>query len=511
MDQSAGAVTTTATIRLDPAFTVGPVNRRLFGTFVEHMGRCVHTGIHQPDHPTADEHGFRRDVAALVDELGPTLVRYPGGNFVSGYRWEDGIGPKEQRPRVIDLAWNSIESNQVGTDDFLQWCERRGLEPMMAVNLGTRGLAEAVELLQYCTAQPGTVHADRRVANGRREPYRVPMWCLGNEMDGPWQLGHLTAREYGRKAAEVARAFTRYDSTLELVACGSSHRSMPTFGTWERVVLEECFDLVDHLSAHAYYEVHDGDEQSFLCAAEDMDRFIDAVVATADHVAAVRGSDKVITVSFDEWNVWTQADFPGEATLALREAPELIEDTYDVTDAVVVGSLLITLLRHTDRVAVACQAQLVNVIAPIRTSVDGGAWRQTIFHPFALTARHATGTVLAPAVTSPMITTGAYGEVSQVWCTATRAEDGSLAIFLVNRSLADGCRVRLEVDRCGPLEVVEHLVVHDADRAACNTEDAPDRVVPEPGDARRDDREVVLTLPAVSWHLVRLAPTPADT
>ena len=277
-------------ITADPAFVVGPVNRRLFGSFVEHMGRCVYTGIYEPDHPSADAEGFRTDVADLVRELGVTLLRYPGGNFVSNYVWENGVGPRADRPTTLDLAWRSLETHQVGTDDFLQWCERIGVPAMLAVNLGTRGLVEAVELLQYVNAEPGSQLADRRVKNGRVEPYAVRAWCLGNEMDGPWQVGHKTAEEYARLAEETGRAMRLVDPDLELVACGSSNSGMPTFGTWERVVLERCFDVVDHISAHAYYEPLDGDYASFLASAVDMERFIDAVVATADHVAAVRRS-----------------------------------------------------------------------------------------------------------------------------------------------------------------------------------------------------------------------------
>jgi alpha-L-arabinofuranosidase len=508
-----------ATVRIDPAFTVGPLNRRIFGSFVEHMGRCVYTGIYEPEHPTADGHGFRGDVAELVREMGATIVRYPGGNFVSNYHWEDGVGPKDERPTKLDFAWRSIETNQVGTDDFIDWCEGVGVEPMMAVNLGTRGVTDAIELLQYCNAPTGTLLSDRRAKNGHVQPHDVRVWCLGNEMDGPWQMGHKTAEEYARLAEETARAMKRFDPTLELVACGSSNRGMPTFGTWERVVLERCFELVDHISAHAYYEPVDGDVDSFLACAEDMERFISSVVATADHVAAVKGSDKRISVSFDEWNVWFQERFHGEDSLEIRESPELIEDVYDVTDAVVVGSLLITLMRHTDRVSMACQAQLVNVIAPIATRPGGAAWRQTIFHPFALTSRHARGTVLRPAVESDTIDTKAFGAVDQLLTTATHDPDtGDLVVFAVNRSRTEDCALTIDIvalagqSAAGSAEgrhpayrLVEHLTVHDEDPAAKNTEASPDRVAPQTGDATVDGTTLSAVLPPISWHCIRLS------
>ena len=500
---------TVARLSLDPAFVVGELDRRLFGSFVEHMGRCVYTGVYEPDHPSADQDGFRTDVLELVRELGVTVVRYPGGNFVSNYHWEDGVGPQDRRPRKLDLAWRAIETNRFGTDEFAGWTREAGVEPMWAVNLGTSGVTEAIELQQYVNSPTGTHFADLRAANGNPDPYAVKLWCLGNELDGPWQIGYKTAEEYARLAEETARAMRRIEPDLELVACGSSGRHMPTFGAWERAVLERTYDLVDHISLHAYYEPKNGDTASFLAAAEDMDRFIESVVATADHVGAVKQSDKRITLSFDEWNVWYQDRFPGETGLAIREASPLIEDVYDVTDAVVVGSLLITLLRHADRVKVACQAQLVNVIAPILTEPGGRAWRQTIFHPFALTARHARGVVLRTAVDGPEVETPEYGGVAALWSTATYdAETGEIAVFVVNRSETDkiDCEIPLRAleDRIGPLRLVEHVGLSDDDRTAVNSADDPDRVVPRVIESTGvADGVCATTLPPASWHLLR--------
>ncbi len=263
-----------AQLTLDPAFRVGAVDRRLFGSFAEHMGRCIYTGLFEPDHPTATAAGFRGDVLDLVRELGATLVRYPGGNFVSNYRWEDGVGPVEDRPRRLDLAWRSLESNAFGVDEFAAWCEAAGVEPMMAVNLGTRGVQEAVDLLEYCNHPEGTALSDLRRANGTKEPHDIRVWCLGNEMDGPWQIGHKTAAEYGRLAAETARAMRRLDPRVELVACGSSNTRMPTFASWEATVLEECYDAVDHVSLHNYYDPTVADLPDFLASGVDLDRAI---------------------------------------------------------------------------------------------------------------------------------------------------------------------------------------------------------------------------------------------
>ena len=298
-----GTTTPASRFTLDSAFAVGSVNPRLYGSFVEHMGRCVYTGIYEPGHPAADADGLRQDVLELVRELGVTTVRYPGGNFVSGYRWEDSVGPRGERPTRLDLAWKSTETNEFGLGEFMDFCGKTGMEPMMAVNLGTRGVEDAVRLLEYSNHPGGTELSDRRAAHGDKEPYGIRMWCLGNEMDGPWQTGHKTPEEYGRLAAETARAMRQVDPGLELVACGSSSSSMPTFASWESTVLQATYDLVDYVSLHAYYEEIDGDRDSFLASAVDMEHFIESVVATCDHVRARLKAKKHINLSFDEWNV----------------------------------------------------------------------------------------------------------------------------------------------------------------------------------------------------------------
>ncbi len=497
-----------ASMTLDPDFRIAPVRRRTFGSFVEHMGRAVYTGIYEPEHPTADSDGFRRDVLDLVRELGVTLVRYPGGNFVSGYRWEDGVGPREHRPARRDLAWHSTETNQFGLDEFVRWCRTAEVEPMMAVNLGTRGVAEALDLLDYTNHPAGSALADQRVANGALEPHGITLWCLGNELDGPWQVGHKTAREYGRLAAETARAMRMAQRDLELVACGSSGAAMPTFGGWEAEVLAETYDLVDYISLHAYYQEHDGDLRSFLGSVTEMDHFIDSVVATADAVGARLRNTKQIQLSFDEWNVWYQSHFHAqEPRDDWPVAPRVIEDRYNLADAVVVGNMLISLLRHSDRVTAACQAQLANVIAPIMTEPGGPAWRQTIFHPFAGTAAAASGDVLRVEPRSPIQDTDRYGPVPVVDATATHdPQEGTAAVFVVNRATDEP--VTLDVDLRGMRadRVTGCRTLSDADPYASNTADAPDRVHPHDNpDIRLQDGRLSVVLPPVSWTVVTLA------
>ena len=438
------AASVPASITLHRDFRIGAVDQRLFGSFVEHMGRCVYTGIFEPDHPLADPHGFRTDVLELVRRLGPTVARYPGGNFVSAYRWEDGVGPRDQRPRRLDPAWQAVESNTFGTDEFITWCRTVDVEPMLAVNLGTRGVQDAVDLLEYCNHPGATRLSDLRRSNGSTEPHDVRLWCLGNEMDGPWQVGHKPAAEYGRLAAATARAMRLVDPGIELVACGSSSPTMPTFAGWEATVLEQCYEDVDYLSLHTYYDPTGKSAAEFLAGAVELDRAIDAAVATVDHVAARLKTRKRLRLAVDEWNVWYVSDWTAPDRRDWPERRSLIEDTYDDVDATMVASLLITLLRHADRVAIACLAQLVNVIAPIRTDPGGRAWTQTIFQPFSQIAAAARGEVLR---VEPRVATYSteLGDVPVLDATATFDEEtGDLTLVLVNRS--DRAPVQLQVD-----------------------------------------------------------------
>jgi alpha-N-arabinofuranosidase len=500
-----------AEFAIDPGFAIAPVDDRMFGAFVEHLGRCVYTGIYEPSHPTADRHGFRGDVVALARELGVTIIRYPGGNFVSGYDWEDGIGPRDERPVRLDLAWRSLESNHVGIDEFVVWTEAVGVEPMVAVNLGTRGVDAARALVEYCNHPGGSARSDLRAANGRPEPFGVPVWCLGNELDGPWQIGQKTAFEYGRLAAEAGKAMKLVDPSIELVACGSSNRSMPTFATWEATVLEQCYDVVDYISLHAYYEPVDGDLDSFLASSTDMQAMISGVSATCDHVRAKLGSDRRIDLSFDEWNVWYRSHVRDPSRRAWEEHPRLLEDVYDVADAVVVGSLLITLLRNADRVKIACLAQLVNAIAPIMTEPGGPAWRQTIFHPFAAASAAARGgVVLRVEPEASSIDTARYGTVPALDASAVWHDGrGELAVLAVNRHPREPLDLEVHLPRESALACFEHSTLDGTDAGATNTIETPDAIRPRRlSGAAVDGARLRAQLPPLSWNVLRLAPKP---
>ena len=500
---------TTAKIAIDRTAVVAPINRRIFGSFVEHLGRCVYDGIYEPGHATANADGFRLDVVDLVKELGTTTIRYPGGNFVSGYKLEDGVGPRDRRPVRRDLAWHSLESNQVGLDEFARWCELTGSELMMAVNLGTRGIENALDLLEYANGDAGTELADERIRNGRTEPYDIRMWCLGNEMDGPWQVGHMSADDYGKIAARTASAMKTADKNLELVVCGSSGSAMPTFGDWERVVLEHSYDSVDYISCHAYYQERKGDLGSYLASSLEMKYFIDTVVATADHVKHKLRSKKTIQLSFDEWNIWYLDEHQASAEVneEWRIAPRQLEDVYSVADAVVLGNLLITLLQNHDRVTSASLAQLVNVIAPIMTEPGGASWRQSTFFPFSVTSRLARGDILTPRIDVGTYETAVYGAAPLVDAVATFDSDaGTSAVFLVNRSQTEAIEVSIDLSDVGATTIIEAVTVHDDDVYAKNTLADQNRVgLKQLVGSVLTDGTLTVTLPPVSWSAIALA------
>lgn len=493
---------------IDPAFAIADLDPRIAGAFVEHMGRAVYGGIWQPGHPTADADGWRGDVLALVRELGTTIVRYPGGNFLSGYDWEDGIGPRAQRPVRLDLAWRSLEPNLVGTDEFLAWTRLAGVAPMLAVNLGTRGVDAARAMVEYVNRPAGSQWADRRVANGHPEPWGVQTWCLGNEMDGHWQVGQKTAVEYGRLAAEAGKVMKLVDPTIELVLAGSSGVQMPTFGAWDDTVLDLAFDVTDHLSLHAYYDpANSPDTDHWLAVPLAFERQIRGVAAIADAVAARRKSRRRIGLSVDEWNVWHQARNRHTRPLGddFRRAPAIAEDEYDLADALMVGGLLLALLRNADRVRIACLAQLVNVIAPIQTLDGGPAWRQTIFHPIRDAFRAARGRVLRFEPAGPTYPTTTEGEVPAVDGVAIHdAEAGEVRLLLLNRVAAE-VAFRAPIRDLGPLRVLRHTVLAGPDLGAVNTPEAPDRVVPVAGaGATLVEGALRVTLPGRSWTAITL-------
>jgi alpha-N-arabinofuranosidase len=494
-----------ATLTLHPEFTISPVDPRLFGGFAEHLGRHIYEGIYEPTHPTADEQGFRQDVLALVRELNMPIMRYPGGNFVSGYNWEDGVGPRDQRPVRLDLAWNTTEPNEFGTNEFVDWCRKVGTEPLLAVNLGTRGPEAARNLVEYCNHPSGSAWSDLRRAHGYEQPHAVKTWCLGNEMDGPWQMGHKTATEYGRIACEAAKLMKWTDPTVQLVTCGSSGRGMPQFGAWELEALEHTFDHVEYLSIHTYLGNADSDTPSFLAKPDAMGDFIAESVALCDAVAARRKSRKRIMISFDEWNVWYHSlSHPKPAPWS--RAPHQGEDVYTFEDALCVGGMLIELLNHADRVKIACMAQVVNVIGPIMTEAGGPAWRQTIFHPFAMASASARGVALQAPVTAPAYDSRERQGAPVLKVAAVhKPECGEVTLLLLNRSLDEALELQADVRAFAGLQAASGQTLVHADLKAVNSKDNPGNVTPrELTGLSVEGGRLTATLPPASWSVVRL-------
>jgi len=491
---------------LEKDFIVGEVDRRIYGSFVEHLGRAVYGGIYEPEHPSADEQGFRQDVIDLINEIGVPIIRYPGGNFVSGYNWEDGVGPVESRPRRLELAWRTTEPNHIGTNEFMQWAKRVNSEVNMAINLGTRGIDAARDLVEYCNHASGSYWSDLRISHGYKEPHNIKTWCLGNEMDGPWQIGHKTADEYGRIAQEAAKVMKWVDPSIELVACGSSNRGMATYAEWEATVLDHTYNHVEYLSLHTYYGNRDNNIENFLARSLDMDAFIREVTAICDYIKAKKRSKKTMYLSFDEWNVWYHSNEADRKLEPWTIAPPQLEDVYTFEDALLVGSMLITLLRHSDRVKIACMAQLVNVIAPIMTSNGGGAWRQSIFYPYMHTSVYGRGVALNPIISSPKYDSKDFTDVPYLESIAVyNEEQEELTVFAVNKDTTGPLQLDCDVRGFEGYKVIEHLVLENEDVKAANTERQPDRVVPHNREnAEIRDGLVQALLPKLSWNVIRL-------
>ncbi len=469
-------------VYVDSRRTISPLDRNLFGSFLEHLGRAIYEGIYDPGSKLSDANGFRKDVMEEVRHLGVPIIRYPGGNFVSGYNWLDGVGPKEKRPAVLDKAWNSLNSNQFGTNEFLTWCKAVGTQPLMGMNFGTGTAEQAAALVEYCNVEKGTKWSDLRREHGYAEPHMVKYWCMGNEMDGPWQIGHMSAVEYGMKAADAARQMRVIDPNLKLVACGSSGPGMPTYLEWDRQVLEQCYPEVDAISLHRYFgNSHEtgGNSSKYLALNLLMDRQIEEVAAVCDIVRARQKSPKKLWLSFDEWNVWYRAN-SGDAVNGHRQsAPHLLEEVYNLEDALLVGGLVNSLMRHADRVKLACLAQLINVIAPIMTN-ETGLYRQTIYYPYSWGLEFARGSVLELLVDSSSYDVAGIGPVAYLDAAGSFDSDtGKTALFLLNRDLNKPRQVEIVWEDSAPSRVADSWVITGDDLKASNSFAAPNRVAPQ--------------------------------
>lgn len=497
-----------ATLILDKDFAIARVDERLFGSFIEQLGRAVYEGIYDPANLRSDENGFRLDVIEMVKKLKVPIVRYPGGNFLSGFNWEDSVGPRENRPTRLDLAWFTTETNAFGMHEFCNWAKKVDTKVMYAVNLGTRGLDEARNAVEYANHASGTYWSDLRRKNGADKPFDIKLWCIGNEMDGPWQIGQKTAYEYGRSANETAKVMKWVDPTIEVVACGSSAYDMPSFGAWELEMLDQCYDNVDYVSLHRYYQNLTDDTPNFLAKSVDMDAFIKTVVSLCDAVGGKKHSKKKLNLSFDEWNVWyhsLEQDKQVKAQNCWGHALPLLEDVYNFEDALLVGSLLITLLRNSDRVKIACLAQLINAIAPIMTSKQG-CWAQTIYWPFMHASLYGRGTALRPIINAPLYSSKDFDDVPLLDATAVLGDDGSLTVFAVNRSQECDILLTCDLRAFEHLKCDEHIILHHDDVKAVNTESTPNTVIPfSQSGCESKNGLFEKKIPALSWNVLKFS------
>lgn len=507
---------------IDSGRQIAPIDRHLFGSFLEHLGRAIYEGIYDPNSKFADSNGFRTDVMKVVRDLGVPIIRYPGGNFVSGYHWLDGVGPKKNRPTVLDRAWNTLEKNQFGTNEFITWTRQVGAEPLFGLNFGTASAEDAAALVEYCNVEKGTKWSELRRSHGYEQPHNVHYWCLGNEMDGPWQIGHMPAREYGMKATDAARQMRVIDPSVKLIACGSSGPFMPTYIEWDRTVLEECYDQVDGISLHRYWgntEETGNDSSKYLAMNLAMDRQIEEIVAVCEIVRAHQRSNKSLFLSFDEWNVWYRARSGDAVDGHGKTAPHLLEEQYNLEDALLVGGLANSLIRHSDRVKVACLAQLVNVIAPIMTNEDG-LLRQSIYYPYSWALKYARGRALSiapegpgyqvlslgPPMESIGLAAPGFGDVLYLDIVAVLDDDKNAAtLLMLNRDLEKAQALEIKWHDLSPTKVISFETMTGPDLKAINTFSDPMHVVPQTLENPKVGSKMSLELPARSYSVLSLA------
>lgn len=498
------------TVIINKNFETGEIDKHLYGTFLEHIDTIIYGSLYQPEHPKADKCGFRTDVLELLKDLGTTFIRYPGGNFVSGYHWKDGVGPREKRPRKYNLAWKQEESNQVGIDEFCRICEQLQIEPMLVANLGTGTSEEAAEELEYCNYDGNTQLAEERRKNGHAEPYNVRIWGLGNEMDGIHQIEHKTACEYARKAVETARMMKKMDAGIKLVLCGSCspEKDLLTYPDWDRIVLEEAYDDVEYISLHRYYlydyhpDMYANNTDTLEDIAhlpKDIGDYIETIAAAIRFVKGKRRSDKQVAISFDEWGVLSSKKLDRKK---YPQWKEICQDIHSSTalDAVLHGGMLIAMLNHCDIVKMACQSIVIG--AMIQVDPNGGCFRQTTFYPFRDVAELGQGTVLRTVTTGSAVQTGKYGKQPSV--DSAVVYDGQkqeIVVFAVNYDTVNSIPMELKLQEFGELKCIEYRRIYEEEAFAGNTFEDPFRVVPHTVEIQENQN--IFELPPISWNVIR--------
>ena len=441
-----------ARVKIDTERVISDIDPKIYGNFLEHLGRCIDGGVFEEKNPLSDANGYRRDVMEAVKKLNVTVLRWPGGNFSSNYHWKDGIGPRDQRPPRLEMAWGTVESNRFGTHDFLQYAEMLGTEPYICANLGTGTWEEAQQWVEYCNSSEDTAMTRLRKQNGRAAPWKVRYWGLGNEMDGPWQMGHRSAEDYGKFALEAAKLMKFTDPTVKLVAAGSSNYNADSDWTgWNKTVLQYLRRHADYLSLHTYVGNQTDDFGEFMASS----LLLDDRIETADGVirAALSGepASRKIYIAWDEWNVWYR-----ERGAAKEHGRRILEEHYNLEDALVIATMLNSFVNHSNIVKIANMAQLVNVIAPIFTN-EKSLFLQTIFYPLQLFANNSKGKSLELFVESPHYKTKRFDGVPYL-STSAAYDNGTLVLNVVNRHPDQSIQTEFEIEDkqfAGPVEASE--------------------------------------------------------
>ncbi|NLV36553.1 MAG: alpha-N-arabinofuranosidase [Clostridiaceae bacterium] len=494
-----------AKIVLDKDYVISKIDEKVFSSFVEPLGRCVYGGIYEPGHPTADEKGFRKDVLELTKPLNLTLNRYPGGNYTSTFRWEDGIGPKEERKRRPEVAWQCIETNQFGLNEFYEWSKLNGSDVMMTVNLATRGVLEAMDCVEYCNFTEGTYWSDLRIKHGYRDPHGYKYWCLTNEIDGVWQVGQTTGTAYGRLAREASKGMKLLDDNIKTVLAGSSSPGQASFPSFDADALEESYDFIDYLSIHQYIGNAKNDTPNYLAKSLITDQYFKTAIATIDYIKAKKGSNKKVNISFDEFNTWHSIAEEARFDDKWKVVKPLLEDVYTMEDALALGSMLLTVLKHADRVEIACMSELVNCISHIRTRDGGGAWVLPPYYTFLMYSKYGRGTSLLTSVDSPKYDSTDFADVPYLDEAAVMDDNGDITVFAINRSIDEALPVQIDLRGFGNYAVDKHIVLESENAKDTNTEEDPNRVVPHNnGNAQMDGSTVTASLPKLSWNVIRL-------
>ena len=502
-------------------YTIGTIDKRIYSSFLEHLGRAVYEGVYEPDHPDADENGFRQDVINLVSDLNMPAVRYPGGNFVSAFNWEDSIGPKDDRPTRLDLAWKSKETNEFGLNEFVLWCKKIKTEPIYAINLGTKGVDAARNVIEYCNHPSGSYWSDLRIKHGFKEPHNIKMWCLGNEMDGEWQVGHKTAHEYGRLTHETAKAMRLFDKNIELVACGSSSDTMSTFPEWEREVLDLTYDSIDYISMHKYWsnsEKRSDDRElgkhsttNFLTNSIGLQKYISDVESTINFIKSKKRSKKDVKISFDEYQPWYHSiEFMNEHLNAdLKDWPKahpILEDQYNLLDCLLVGTVLNTFINNSHVVKIACMAQLVNVIPAISTVKKGISWRQSVYYPLYFASLYGRGETLQLKIDSPKYSSDIADDVDYIDASAViNNEEKKLSFFIVNRSEKESVELNFDLHNLHIHKIIDQQIINHENIYISNTKDNPNAIIPKKTNiVSLQNDELNANIPALSYLFFQL-------